>query len=93
MRHQYELIELLANLNAERGVTLILSLHDLEQAAQLAHRIAVVHRGRLYDVGTPESVVRPDMMLDVFGVDSEIAQIEGRLRVRIRGPEDPVRSL
>ena len=69
------------------------SLHDLEQAAALAHRVAVLHRGRLYDAGAPERCLRDEMLRDVFGVDARVAKEDGALRVRVRGPADPLRSL
>ena len=70
LRQQWEVLTLLARLNRERGTTLVVALHDLEQAAAIAHRVAVLHRGRLYDVGAPERCLRPEMLRDVFGVDA-----------------------
>jgi iron complex transport system ATP-binding protein len=93
VRQQWEVLLLLGRLNRERGTTLVVSLHDLEQAAALAHRVAVLHRGRLYDVGPPERCIGPEMLRDVFGVDADVTQEDGRLRVRVRGPADPLRSL
>jgi iron complex transport system ATP-binding protein len=93
VRQQWEVLILLGRLNRERGVTLVVSLHDLEQAAALAHRVAVLHRGRLYDVGAPERCIRPEMLRDVFGVDADVTKDDGFLRIRVRGPADPLRSL
>jgi iron complex transport system ATP-binding protein len=93
VRQQWEVLLLLARLNRERGATLVVSLHDLEQAAAVAHRVAVLHRGRLYDVGPPERCIGPEMLRDVFGVDADVTKEDGRLRVRVRGPADPLRSL
>jgi iron complex transport system ATP-binding protein len=93
VRQQWEVMLLLGRLNRERGVTLVVSLHDLELAAALAHRVAVLHRGRLYDVGAPEQCIRSEMLRDVFGVDAEVTKEDGLLRVRVHGPADPLRSL
>ncbi len=93
VRQQWDLLDRLAELNRERGVTLVTSLHDLEQAASIAHRVAVLHRGRLYAVGKPERVIEPGMMRDVFGVDASIEKDDGRLRIHVLGPADPLRSL
>ena len=54
LRHQWQVVALLAHINRERGIALVIALHDLAQAAELAHRIAVMHRGRLYAIGAPE---------------------------------------
>jgi iron complex transport system ATP-binding protein len=93
VRQQWEVLILLRHLNRERGTTLVVSLHDLEQAAALAQRVAVLHRGRLYDVGPPERCLTADMLRDVFAVDADVAKEDGLLRIRVRGPADPLRSL
>lgn len=93
LKHQCEVLDLLAHINRERGVTLGVVLHDLERAAQLAHRVAVLHRGRLYAVGTPRECLTREMFLDVFGVDTRITEEDGTLRLRVLGPGDATRSL
>jgi iron complex transport system ATP-binding protein len=93
LRHQWEVLALLARLNREHGLTLGVVLHDLEQAAALAHRVAVLHRGRLYASGAPETCLTHEALRDVWGVDAEITKEDGFVRVRVRGPADPIRSL
>jgi len=96
LRHQWEVLTLLRALNAERQVSIAVSLHDLEQAAFVAHRMAVLFRGRLYAAGKPEEVVDEAMLLDVFGVAATATWEDGDvggLRIRVHGPGDPLRSL
>jgi iron complex transport system ATP-binding protein len=93
LRHQWEVIALLARINREHGCTLVVVLHDLAQAARLAHRVALLHRGRLYEVGTPESVLRLEALRDVFGVDVRIDKLDGDPIYQVRGAALPVRSL
>jgi len=92
LRHQFELLDLLRRLNRERGTTIILSLHDLEHAAHVADRVAVLCRGRLYAAGPPCEILTEETLLDVFRVETRI-QVEGKtLSLRVIGPGDPVRS-
>jgi len=93
LRQQWEVLERLAELNRERGLTLVVSLHDLGQAAGLAHRIALLHRGRLYAEGPPERLLVEETLRDVFTVDARIEKSDGATQVRVRGPADPLRSL
>lgn len=93
LRHQWEVLDLLARLNRERGLTLVVSLHDLAQAAGLAHRLAILHRGRLYAAGPPERCLTEETLRDVFAVDARLAKEDGALAVRVRGPAEPLRSL
>ncbi|HEX4497687.1 MAG TPA: ABC transporter ATP-binding protein [Thermoanaerobaculia bacterium] len=93
LRHQCELMALLARINRERGVTLGVVLHDVERAARLAHRVAVLHRGRLYAVGEPRRCLTPDLFLDVFGVEAHVSDPDGTFHFQVLGPGDALRSL
>jgi iron complex transport system ATP-binding protein len=93
LRHQLELLELLVKLNREQGRTIVLVLHDLEHAARIASRLAVLHRGRLYEAGPPERCLRPDLLRDVFAVEARIGTDETGLRVVVTGSATPLRSL
>jgi iron complex transport system ATP-binding protein len=92
LRHQFELLDLLVRLNEQRKTTIVLSLHDLEQAARIGHRVALLCRGRLYDVGPPREVLTEETLLDVFRVQSKITASDTGLAIQILGPGDPVRS-
>jgi iron complex transport system ATP-binding protein len=93
LRHQWQVVTLLAQTNRERGLSLVIALHDLAQAAELAHRIAVMHRGRLYAMGPPEKCLTQETLRDVFAVDASLEKQDGALTLRVRGPAAPIRSL
>lgn len=92
LRHQFEVLDLLARLNRERGMTVVLAIHDLDQAARIADRIALLSRGRLYDVGTPAEVLTEESLLDVFRVHCRVTTSPEGISVQVLGPGDPVRS-
>ncbi len=93
LRHQWEVVDALGRLARDRGLAVVASLHDVEQAAALAQRVAVMHRGRLYALGPPERCLREEMLRDVFRVDARLSKEDGQLRMRVWGPADPLRSL
>jgi iron complex transport system ATP-binding protein len=66
--HQLEVLELVAQLNRERGMTIVLVLHDLNQAARYAHRMLVLNQGQIAADGTPADVLTPELLAAVFGV-------------------------
>jgi peptide/nickel transport system ATP-binding protein len=56
---QAGIVNLLSDLRAELGVTLLFISHDLSVVAHLADRIAVMYLGRLCEVGPTRAVLQP----------------------------------
>lgn len=65
--HQTELLGLLGSLNRQRGLTIIMVLHDVTQAAQYAQRIVALRAGQVMHDGPPADVVTADRVSDLFG--------------------------
>lgn len=70
--HQIEVLDLLTDLRNTRGKTIVMVLHDLEQAAAYADRLVVVSDGRIFAHGDPAEVLTEDLVFDVFGLRSRI---------------------
>ena len=70
--YQLEVLELLSKLNREHGLTVVMSLHDLNQAAQFADRIAVLADGRLETIGSPGEVITEPLINRVFRVHTHV---------------------
>ena len=66
--HQASLLATVARLRERRGLTVIAVLHDLNLAAAHAPRVAVLGAGRVVADGNPASILRPDLVRDIFGV-------------------------
>ncbi|HWP64108.1 MAG TPA: ABC transporter ATP-binding protein [Candidatus Binatia bacterium] len=73
LRHQVEVMALLADLNDREGTAVVAVLHDLRLAARFFPRIVVLDRGRIAADGPPGEVLGPELVRAVFGVDVEIA--------------------
>ncbi len=84
LRHRHELLALLLRLRADEDRTLVVVLHDLDEAAAIADRVAVMQGGRLYDLGPPRRCIGSRMLRDVFGVVAEVAWEGKRVRVDVR---------
>lgn len=74
LAYQIDLLELLKQLNQEAGKTILMVLHDLNLAAQYAHRLFVIHGGALLAEGTPREVLTHDLLLKVFGLRAHIME-------------------
>ena len=69
--HQLEVLQTLYRLNAEYGLTLVMSLHDLNQTMRFAHRAVVMRSGQLIADGHPVDVLSTPFVEEVFQVRSE----------------------
>jgi iron complex transport system ATP-binding protein len=65
--HQYEVLELCADLHRE-GRTLVAVLHDLNQAARYATNLVVMKEGRIVAEGDPAAILTAALVEDVFGL-------------------------
>ncbi|KOO45952.1 ABC transporter ATP-binding protein [Priestia koreensis] len=74
MAHQLEVLELLQTLNKEQNRTIIMVLHDLNQAARFADYIIALKDGEVAKAGTCEEVIVPEVLRDVFQIDAVIGR-------------------
>lgn len=70
--HQLEVMELLARLNQTLKLTILMVLHDLNQAIGYGQRVVVLQRGRKVAEGPPESVITAALLKQVYQVDAAI---------------------
>lgn len=71
--HQIDVLDLLLDLNAARGATVVMVLHDLNLAARYADHLVAMRGGSIVAAGDPSEVVTAELVQDVFGVESVIA--------------------
>lgn len=72
MAHQLEVLELLQHLNKTEGRTIVMVLHDINQAARFADYMIALKDGSVVKAGTCEQVVCPLVLQEVFQVDASI---------------------
>src|SRR3954467_8707765 len=70
--HQLDVQLLLAALNHDRGVTMVLSTHDLNLAAALCRELILLRAGRVIAQGPTEQVLTPEIVRALYGVDADI---------------------
>lgn len=70
--HQLEVMELIERLNRERQMTIVLVLHDLNQAARFGRRMIVLKDGAIMADGAPWDVMTREMLAAVFRVQADV---------------------
>ena len=66
------MLDLLDELNEREGRTIVIVLHDLNQACRYAHHVVTLREGQVYSQGTPEDVVDAAMVEAVFATQAEV---------------------
>ncbi|MDI3406015.1 ABC transporter ATP-binding protein [Streptomyces cavernicola] len=72
LRHQLDVLDLVAELHSEAGRTVVMVLHDLGQAARYADHLVVLKDGRLAAAGPPAEVLDAELVKSVFDVDCRV---------------------
>lgn len=70
--YQYEVLELVKKLNEELNITIIMVLHDLNQAARYSHEIIAIKDKGIYVKGKPVEVINEKFLREVFNIRSKI---------------------
>lgn len=69
IRYKLELLELLKKMLIEKGMTIVISLKDINLAARYSSRVALLYQGNIIDLGSPEKVMTSRNLANVFGVE------------------------
>jgi iron complex transport system ATP-binding protein len=72
LHHQLEVMEIVETLRDESDITVVVVLHDIQQAARLADEMVALKGGAIQARGTPEEVVTEDLLAEVFEIDAEV---------------------
>ena len=72
LSHQIDVLDLVVDLNRRDGRTIVMVLHDLNQACRYAHHLVAMKAGRIVAQGDPASVITREVVSDVFGIGCQI---------------------
>lgn len=81
--YQHQILALLHRLAKQQGKTIIVSLHDLNLAASYCDNIALLHKGEVAALGTPDEVLTTQLIEQVFQVACDIRKGAGDGRLKI----------
>jgi iron complex transport system ATP-binding protein len=74
LRYQSGILGLVHQLAHKDGLTVVISLHDLNLAALYADQLALLAEGRLLALGPPSEVLTPERLTKVYGVPIVVTQ-------------------
>jgi iron complex transport system ATP-binding protein len=72
VHHQVQVLDLVRGLVNEKGLSVVMAIHDLNLAARYCDQLVLLHNGRQVSVGTPEEVLTAENLRAVFHVEAKL---------------------
>jgi len=72
LKHQIHFYDILERLNIERQMTVLSVTHDINLAARYAHRVIAMRDGTIAGDGTPDDVLTPQHLYEVFEISAAV---------------------
>lgn len=72
LQNQFEVLDLLRRLAKERAMCVVMAIHDINHALRFADHVVVLHRGHVHASGHPLTVLTPDLLKQVYGVEARL---------------------
>ncbi len=70
--HQVAVLSLMRTIARQQGKAIVSVVHDLTLAGQYCDRLVMLRAGSVIATGTPDEVLRPDLLADVYGLAVEV---------------------
>jgi len=88
-RGRQEIMELFHRLYVEKGLTIILVTHSMEDAARYANRVAIMHEGRCVLSGEPEEIFGDELSLAAYRLSApRVVRLQRRFETLLGYPLD-----
>lgn len=72
IHYQLRMMKLLGHINEKLGLTIVIVLHDMNQALQYTQYVIAMNEGRIVAAGQPQDVITPQLLRSVFHVQADI---------------------
>jgi iron complex transport system ATP-binding protein len=72
MRHQLEVMEMIASLVREKKISAVMAIHDLNLAATFADKLAILKGGKIFAAGDPADLLNSENIREVYGVEAVV---------------------
>ena len=76
MSYQLEVLEVLQKLNKEKNITVVIVLHELNNACRFADNIIGLKKGKIICEGKPIEVISKETLKDIYGIDANLKKSE-----------------
>lgn len=77
MKHSVDMMRLLRRLVDDLGKTVVLVIHDINFASCYSDTIVAMREGTVIHTGSPETIMTPAVLHDIYDVDIQVEHIRG----------------
>ena len=95
IRHKIELLGILREMAKQKGITVIMSLHEIDLANKISDRVMCVKGDHITDFGTPEEIFTDERINRLYEIENgsydvlfgsvELAKVTGEPKVLVIG--------
>ena len=81
VRYQIELLQLIRSLNTTYGLTIVMVLHDINQALHYSDYLVGLKAGKVLFAGKPNEVITEESISSLYGIRLKVARLDDRVHV------------
>lgn len=78
MSYQLEVLEVLEKLNKQKNITVVIVLHELNNACRFANNIIGLKKGKIVCKGVPREVITKESLKEIYGIDAKLQLSEDK---------------
>lgn len=78
IRYQLQILKMIRRLNRDYGITILMVLHDINQSLHYSDELVAMGSGKNLAQGTPEAIVTPELVRQVFDVELPVSIVDGK---------------
>lgn len=78
MKHSVAMMKLLRRAADELGKTIVIVMHDINFASCYSDMIVAMRKGKIIASGTPQAIIRPECLREIYNLDIEVCEINNR---------------
>lgn len=78
IRYQLDILQLVRKLNEQYGITIVMVLHEMNQAIHFSDQIIGLKDGNVLIHGNPEEVITTESISKLYNVDLKVVNVDGQ---------------
>ena len=78
IRYQIEILQLIKKLNKEFGITIVMVLHDINQAIEYSDHVIGMSGGKVAVEGDPTDVITRESIKELYGIELDVTSVHGK---------------